>query len=93
MQLGGDDAQILAQAARVCEDRGYDEINLNIGCPSDRVQQGHFGAVLMKDPRHVADLFQAVQAAVRAVAFCDRSDSSKRNAAPTVCMHGRSLCQ
>ncbi len=55
VQLGGSDPRELAQAARICADEGYDEINLNIGCPSDRVQSGAFGAVLMKSPDLVAE--------------------------------------
>jgi len=56
LQLGGDDADELKAATRIAADYGYDEINLNIGCPSDRVQEGRFGACLMARPRHVADL-------------------------------------
>jgi tRNA-dihydrouridine synthase A len=54
LQLGGSDPAELAQAARIAGDWGYDEINLNVGCPSDRVQSGCFGAVLMKTPDLVA---------------------------------------
>ncbi len=54
LQLGGSDPAELAQAARLGQQAGYDEINLNVGCPSDRVQSGTFGAVLMKDPALVA---------------------------------------
>lgn len=63
VQLGGSDPQELAQAARICADHGYDEINLNVGCPSDRVQSGCFGAVLMKDPELVARCVAAMRAA------------------------------
>ncbi|WP_234855329.1 tRNA dihydrouridine(20/20a) synthase DusA [Paracoccus everestensis] len=55
LQLGGSDPAELAQAARIAGNWGYDEINLNVGCPSDRVQSGCFGAVLMKTPDLVAD--------------------------------------
>ena len=55
LQLGGSDPAELAQAARIAGEWGYDEINLNVGCPSDRVQSGCFGAVLMKTPDLVAD--------------------------------------
>ncbi|WP_120633197.1 tRNA dihydrouridine(20/20a) synthase DusA [Ruegeria sp. EL01] len=55
LQLGGSDPEELAQAAQLGADAGYDEINLNCGCPSDRVQSGTFGAVLMKDPARVAE--------------------------------------
>ncbi|WP_245776411.1 tRNA dihydrouridine(20/20a) synthase DusA [Thalassobius taeanensis] len=64
LQLGGSDPQELAQAARLGAQAGYDEINLNVGCPSDRVQSGTFGAVLMKDPALVADCVAAMRAAV-----------------------------
>lgn len=60
LQLGGSDPQKLAQAARIGAQFGYDEINLNIGCPSDRVQSGAFGACLMKAPRLVADCVAAM---------------------------------
>ena len=64
LQLGGSDPDELAQAAKLGADSGYDEINLNCGCPSDRVLSGTFGAVLMKDPARVADCVAAMQAAV-----------------------------
>ena len=54
MQLGGSDPTQLARAAKICADFGYDEINLNVGCPSDRVQNGAFGACLMREPELVA---------------------------------------
>ncbi|MHA7849583.1 tRNA dihydrouridine(20/20a) synthase DusA [Roseovarius sp.] len=60
LQLGGSDPQELAQAARMGAEAGYDEINLNVGCPSDRVQSGTFGAVLMKDPGLVAECCAAM---------------------------------
>ncbi len=63
VQLGGSDPAELAQAARMAADEGYDEINLNIGCPSDRVQSGCFGAVLMEQPGLVADCAAAMIAA------------------------------
>ena len=55
LQLGGSDPAELAKAARLGQDAGYDEINLNVGCPSDRVQSGTFGAGLMKTPALVAE--------------------------------------
>lgn len=55
LQLGGSDPELLAEAVRIANAWGYDEINLNIGCPSDRVQSGRFGACLMAEPRRVAD--------------------------------------
>ncbi|MCR9069664.1 MAG: tRNA dihydrouridine(20/20a) synthase DusA [Rhodobacteraceae bacterium] len=65
LQLGGSDPGQLAEAARIGADRGYDEINLNVGCPSDRVQSGCFGAVLMERPELVADCVAAMVAASR----------------------------
>jgi len=65
LQLGGSDPAKLAAAARIGEDLGYDEINLNVGCPSDRVQSGRFGACLMAEPALVADCMAAIGAAVR----------------------------
>jgi len=64
LQLGGSDPAKLAQAARIGADFGYDEINLNVGCPSDRVQSGTFGACLMKTPDVVAACVEAMRAAV-----------------------------
>ncbi len=63
LQLGGSDPQELAQAAQIGAERGYDEINLNVGCPSDRVQSGCFGAVLMERPALVAECVAAMIAA------------------------------
>jgi tRNA-dihydrouridine synthase A len=64
VQLGGDDPRALAACARLAEDRGFDEVNLNIGCPSDRVQNGSFGACLMARPEVVAEGVAAMRAAV-----------------------------
>lgn len=64
LQLGGSDPDELARAARLGEQAGYDEINLNVGCPSDRVQSGSFGAVLMQQLALVADCVAAMQDAV-----------------------------
>lgn len=64
LQLGGNDPALLAQAARIGADFGYDEINLNCGCPSDRVQGGAFGACLMREPALVGDCVAAMKAAV-----------------------------
>jgi tRNA-dihydrouridine synthase A len=63
VQLGGSDPVELAAATGFCVERGYDEVNLNVGCPSDRVQSGAFGAVLMKSPDLVADCVRAMQEA------------------------------
>jgi len=65
LQLGGSEPAELAAAARLGEARGYDEINLNVGCPSDRVQSGRFGACLMREPALVAEGMAAMAAAVR----------------------------
>jgi tRNA-dihydrouridine synthase A len=64
LQLGGSDPQELAQAARFGAEAGYDEINLNVGCPSDRVQSGRFGACLMREPALVGDCVKAMHDAV-----------------------------
>ena len=61
MQLGGSDVAELAAATRICADYGYGEINLNVGCPSDRVQSGRFGACLMAEPELVADCVRAMK--------------------------------
>ena len=65
LQLGGSDPAKLARAAAIAADFGYDEINLNVGCPSDRVQSGTFGACLMRDPDLVGDCIAAIKVAVR----------------------------
>ena len=65
LQLGGSDPAKLAEAARIGEAFGYDEINLNVGCPSDRVQSGTFGACLMRTPAVVADCVAAMKGAVK----------------------------
>ncbi|MBB6055314.1 tRNA dihydrouridine(20/20a) synthase DusA [Tolumonas osonensis] len=64
LQLGGSDPADLAKCARIAEERGYDEINLNVGCPSDRVQNGRFGACLMASAQLVADCVAAMRAEV-----------------------------
>ena len=65
LQLGGSEPADVAAAARIGEDFGYDEVNLNVGCPSDRVQSGRFGACLMLEPELVAECMAATIAAVR----------------------------
>jgi tRNA-dihydrouridine synthase A len=65
LQLGGSEPDILTEAAKAGEDWGYREINLNVGCPSDRVQGGNFGACLMAEPKLVADCVAAMRNAVR----------------------------
>jgi tRNA-dihydrouridine synthase A len=62
LQVGGSDPGALAEAARIGAEFGYDEVNLNVGCPSDRVQAGRFGACLMAEPERVADLIAAMGA-------------------------------
>src|SRR3984893_17567899 len=64
LQVGGADPRALAQCARIGEDFGYDEINLNVGCPSDRVQEGRFGACLMAEPDHVGECVAVMKAQV-----------------------------
>ena len=64
VQLGGSDPELMASAARDAAAAGYDEININVGCPSDRVQSGQFGACLMAQPELVAACFSAMQSAV-----------------------------
>jgi len=64
LQLGGSDPREMAAVARIAEDLGYDEVNMNVGCPSDRVQSGRFGACLMAEPGLVADCVAAMSGAV-----------------------------
>ena len=61
LHLGGDDPAQMTEAARIAEDLGYDEVNINVGCPSDRVQSGSFGAVLMENAPLVADCVAAMR--------------------------------
>lgn len=65
LQLGGSDPKALAECARIAEDWGYNEVNLNCGCPSDRVQNNMIGACLMAEPKLVAECISAMQAAVK----------------------------
>lgn len=64
LQLGGSDPADMARCAALAEERGYDEVNINVGCPSDRVQNGRFGACLMAEPETVAACVRAMQKAV-----------------------------
>jgi tRNA-dihydrouridine synthase A len=64
LQLGGSDPRALARCARIAEELGYDEVNLNVGCPSDRVQEGRFGACLMAEPGLVGECVAAMKAVV-----------------------------
>jgi tRNA-dihydrouridine synthase A len=64
LQVGGADPRALAQSAKIAAERGFDEINLNVGCPSDRVQEGRFGACLMAEPALVGDCIAAMKAIV-----------------------------
>jgi tRNA-dihydrouridine synthase A len=61
LQIGGSDASEMAECARIAEDWGYDEVNINVGCPSDRVQRGRFGACLMLEPETVATCVSAMR--------------------------------
>ncbi len=65
LQLGGSEPDELAECARIAEQWGYDEVNLNCGCPSDRVQSGRFGACLMREPELVADCMRAMREATQ----------------------------
>jgi tRNA-dihydrouridine synthase A len=84
IQLGGSEPRELARCARMAQDSGYDEVNLNVGCPSDRVQSGRFGACLMAEPALVADCMAAMIAAVRVPVTLktrigiDRDESTER---------------
>ena len=64
VQLGGSDPRALAEAARICADLGYDEVNLNVGCPSDRVQEGRFGPSLKREPALAGGSAAAMKAAL-----------------------------
>lgn len=64
LQLGGSDVNAMTECAKIAEQRGYDEVNINVGCPSDRVQNGRFGACLMAEPELVAQCVSDMQAAV-----------------------------
>lgn len=64
LQLGGSNQKDLIECSKIAQDFGYDEINLNVGCPSDRVQNGQFGACLMADPKLVADCISSMQSAI-----------------------------
>jgi tRNA-dihydrouridine synthase A len=64
LQLGGSDPADLAECARIAQQRGFDEVNLNVGCPSDRVQRGRFGACLMLEPALVSECLKAMRDAV-----------------------------
>src|SRR5204862_6802391 len=64
VQLGGSDPRVLAECATICADLGYDEINLNVGCPPDRVREGRFGACLMAESQVVGECIAAMKAAV-----------------------------
>ncbi len=64
LQLGGSDVKALTECAKIAEQQGYDEVNINVGCPSDRVQNGRFGACLMAEPSLVAECVAAMKAVV-----------------------------
>jgi tRNA-dihydrouridine synthase A len=65
LQLGGSDVKAMTECAKIAEQQGYDEININVGCPSDRVQNGKFGACLMAEPQLVADCVASMQNATK----------------------------
>jgi len=65
LQLGGSDVKAMTECAKIAEQYGYDEVNINVGCPSDRVQNGRFGACLMAEPNLVAECVSAMQTAVK----------------------------
>jgi tRNA-dihydrouridine synthase A len=65
LQLGGSDVKAMTECAKIAEQHGYDEININVGCPSDRVQNGRFGACLMAEPNLVADCVNEMQTATK----------------------------
>ena len=65
VQLGGSNVKDLVECSKKCEQQGYDEINLNVGCPSDRVQKGKFGACLMLEPELVSECLSSMQNAVK----------------------------
>ena len=65
LQLGGSDPKVLAECAKMAEDYGYNEVNINVGCPSERVQKGAFGACLMAEPELIADCVDAMRAEVK----------------------------
>jgi tRNA-dihydrouridine synthase A len=80
VQLGGSDPEQLYLVAQICQEYGYDEINLNCGCPSDRVQSGSFGACLMQDPALVADCVAALKSATElAVTVKHRTGIDQQN--------------
>ena len=65
LQLGGSDPNLLAESCTISDDFGYDEINLNVGCPSSKVQKGEFGAILMKNPKLVANCVNIMSQATK----------------------------
>ena len=95
LQLGGSDPVKLAEASKIAADFGYDEINLNVGCPSDRVQSGRFGACLMREPQLVAECVAAMRAAVSipVTVKCrigvDDQDPEQSSARADRCLRGR----
>jgi tRNA-dihydrouridine synthase A len=105
LQVGGADPRALAQSAKIAAEWGYDEINLNVGCPSDRVQEGRFGACLMAEPELVGDCLVAMKAAVAIpvtvkcrigideqdpeAALADFTDAIERAGADALIVHAR----
>jgi tRNA-dihydrouridine synthase A len=92
LQLGGSDPHAMAECARMGEDWGYDEININVGCPSDRVQNGRFGACLMAEPALVAECVEAMKAAVSVpVTVKARIGIDDRDSYPELCAFTRAV--
>jgi tRNA-dihydrouridine synthase A len=105
LQVGGADPRALAQSAKIAAERGFDEVNLNVGCPSDRVQEGRFGACLMAEPALVGDCVAAMKAAVTIpvtvkcrigideqdpeAALADFADAIERAGADALIVHAR----
>ncbi len=86
LQLGGSNPTDLAECAKMAADYGYDEVNLNVGCPSDRVQNGRFGACLMAEPQLVADCVAAMRQAVSIpVTVKSRIGIDERDSYPELC--------
>ena len=95
LQLGGSDPEVLAQAAERAADAGFEEINLNVGCPSSRVKAGRFGACLMHEPERVADCVVAMReaAAGRAVTVKTRIGTNQRPQFPHLLEFARAMRQ
>ena len=89
LQLGGSEPHKMAEAARIGEAFGYDEVNINCGCPSDRVQSGAFGACLMREPETVAACVRAMREAVRIPVTVKCRIAIDDDPPPSRCTHAR----